>query len=105
MCDPDTLGRAWQDVEQQLESGISVMTTVNLQYIEELRLEVERITGKRSAYSIPRGFLDSADDGPDSCRFRTALWNCAPLRIRCSSRHAALTFDVSLLMDTGRAHK
>ena len=48
----------WQDVEQLLEAGISVITTVNLQYLEKLRDEVERITGKRVPCSIPRGFLD-----------------------------------------------
>src|ERR1700719_1447651 len=52
----------WQDVEQLVEAGISVMTTVNLQYLEKLRDEVERITGKRAPYSIPRGFLDGSAD-------------------------------------------
>ena len=52
----------WQDVEQLLEAGISVITTVNLQYLEKLRDEVERITGNRAPYSIPRGFLDSSAD-------------------------------------------
>jgi len=51
-----------QDVEQLLEAGISVLTTVNLQYLEKLHDEVERITGKRVPYSIPRGFLDSSAD-------------------------------------------
>lgn len=52
----------WQDVEQLLEAGISVITTVNLQYLEKHREEVEHITGKRVACSIPPGFLDSADE-------------------------------------------
>ena len=52
----------WQDVEQLLETGISVITTVNLQYLEKLRDDVERITGKRAPYSIPRAFLDSSDE-------------------------------------------
>ena len=52
----------WQDVEQLLEAGISVITSVNLQYLEKLRDEVERITGKRAPYSIPRGFLDRSAD-------------------------------------------
>jgi two-component system sensor histidine kinase KdpD len=49
-------------VEELLEAGISVITTVNLQYLEKLRDEVERITGKRVPYSIPLGFLDSSAD-------------------------------------------
>ena len=52
----------WQDVEQLLEAGISVVTTVNLQYLERLRDEVERITGNRAPYSIQRGFLDNSAD-------------------------------------------
>jgi two-component system, OmpR family, sensor histidine kinase KdpD len=52
----------WQDVEQLLEAGISVITTVNLQYLEKLCDEVELITGKRAQCTIPRGFLDHADE-------------------------------------------
>jgi two-component system sensor histidine kinase KdpD len=52
----------WQDVEQLLEAGISVITTINLQYLERMRGEVERITGKRALYSIPPGFLDRSAD-------------------------------------------
>ena len=52
----------WQDVEQLLEAGISVIATVNLQYLEKHSDEVERITGKRVSCTIPRGFLDRAAD-------------------------------------------
>lgn len=52
----------WQDVEQLLNSGISVLTTVNIQYLEDLQDEVERITGKRSSYIIPREFLNNSAD-------------------------------------------
>ena len=53
----------WQDVEQLLNAGISVLTTVNIQYLENLQDEVERITGNRAAYIIPRRFLmNSADE-------------------------------------------
>ena len=53
----------WQDVEQLLNAGISVLATVNIQYLEGVQDEVERITGKRPAYIIPRTFLlNSADE-------------------------------------------
>lgn len=52
----------WQDVGQLLDAGISVVTTVNLQYLEKLQEEVERITGKRASTTIPRGFLDRSSD-------------------------------------------
>ena len=35
----------WQDVEQLLDAGISVIASINLQYLEKLQDEVERITG------------------------------------------------------------
>jgi two-component system, OmpR family, sensor histidine kinase KdpD len=57
-----TNSHRWQDVEQLLDAGISVITTVNLQYLEKLRDEVERITEKRALDSIPPGFLDGSAD-------------------------------------------
>jgi two-component system, OmpR family, sensor histidine kinase KdpD len=61
---PSGCGNAhrWQDVEQLLNVGISVITTVNLQYLEKLQDEVERITGTRARCTIPRGFLDRSAD-------------------------------------------
>jgi two-component system sensor histidine kinase KdpD len=52
----------WQDVEQLLDAGISVAATVNLQYLEKLQDEVERITGSRAVSTIPSGFLDRTAD-------------------------------------------
>jgi len=52
----------WQDVEQLLDAGISVLTTVNIQYLENLQEGIERITGRRAAFIIPRGFLDKSAD-------------------------------------------
>jgi len=52
----------WQDVEQLLNSGISVVATVNLQYLERLQDEIDRITGKRTETTIPAGFLDRTAD-------------------------------------------
>jgi two-component system, OmpR family, sensor histidine kinase KdpD len=52
----------WQDVEQLLDSGISVVATVNLQYLERLQDEIERITGSRAETTIPAGFLDRTAD-------------------------------------------
>lgn len=52
----------WQDVEELLVSGISVITTINLQYIAEKQERVEQIRGKYVADSVPEGFLHQADD-------------------------------------------
>jgi two-component system sensor histidine kinase KdpD len=50
------------DVEQLLVAGISVITTVNLQYIAEFQDEVASITGKKVSQSVPRKFLEHADE-------------------------------------------
>ena len=52
----------WQDVEQLLRAGISVITSVNIQYIDELRERVAKITGKIITQTVPRSFLNSADE-------------------------------------------
>jgi two-component system sensor histidine kinase KdpD len=52
----------WQDVEQLLRAGISVITSVNIQYIDELRDRVEKITGKRVSQTVPRSFLNAVDE-------------------------------------------
>jgi len=52
----------WQDVEELLKRGISVITAVNVQHIREQQDAVERITGKRSPYSVPEEFLREADE-------------------------------------------
>ena len=52
----------WQEIEEFLSAGISVVTSINLHYIQELQDEVEAITGKRPAETVPLDFLKKADD-------------------------------------------
>ena len=52
----------WQEIEELLEAGISVITSVNLHYIRELQDEVGAITGKRPSETVPLDFLKRADD-------------------------------------------
>ena len=54
--------KRWQDVDNILDQGISVITAVNLQHIEENQDAVERITGKRARQTVPERFLRSADE-------------------------------------------
>lgn len=54
--------RRWQDVEALLDAGISVITSINLQFIEEYRERVEQITGKRVTQTVPVSFLQGADE-------------------------------------------
>ena len=52
----------WQDVEELLNRGMNVISAVNLQYIAELQPEIEKLTGRRAARSVPQSFIRSADE-------------------------------------------
>jgi two-component system, OmpR family, sensor histidine kinase KdpD len=52
----------WEDVNELLDAGISVISSVNIQYIDDLRERVARITGKNVTQTVPRNFLNSADE-------------------------------------------
>lgn len=52
----------WQDVETLLDRGINVISAINLQYIAELQPDIERVTGRRAAASVPQSFIRSADE-------------------------------------------
>jgi two-component system sensor histidine kinase KdpD len=52
----------WEDVNELLDAGISVITSINIQYIDDLRERVQRITGKHVTQTVPRSFLNSADE-------------------------------------------
>lgn len=54
--------KRWQDVETLLNAGVSVITSVNLQHIEEKRSQVEAITGKHVEQTVPLSFLQMADE-------------------------------------------
>jgi len=49
-------------VEEILQAGISVITSVNLLHIEELQDQVSAITGKQTAETVPKRFLENADE-------------------------------------------
>ena len=52
----------WQDVEELLSAGITIVASVNLQCIDDQREAVEKLTGKRVTQTIPREFLNTADE-------------------------------------------
>jgi len=54
--------RRFEDVEEMLEHGISVLTSINLAYIEEQQEYVRRVTGRSPAESVPQRFVASADE-------------------------------------------
>lgn len=54
--------KRWQDVLDVLESGISVISAVNIQHLESLNQDVEAITGIKITERIPDRILEQADE-------------------------------------------
>ncbi|HLJ44439.1 MAG TPA: universal stress protein [Bryobacteraceae bacterium] len=52
----------WQDVRELLDAGISVIASINIQYVEELSERVEAISGKHVTQTVPVKFIQSADE-------------------------------------------
>jgi two-component system sensor histidine kinase KdpD len=54
--------KRWQDVEDILDAGIDVISTVNIQHFESLRDVVEEITGVTEREMIPDAVVRKADE-------------------------------------------
>ena len=76
--------KRWQDVEELLDAGIDVITTVNIQHLESLNDVVERITGVRQRETVPDEVVRRADQQelvdmtPYALRRRMAHGNIYP---------------------------
>ncbi|MGJ6963658.1 DUF4118 domain-containing protein [Streptosporangium sp. G11] len=73
--------KRWQDVEEILEAGIDVISTVNVQHLESLRDAVEEITGVVQRETVPdevvrrAGQVELVDMTPEALRRRMAHGN------------------------------
>ena len=54
--------KRWQDVEELLDAGIDVYTTLNVQHLESVSDVVAGITGIRVFETVPDTFFDQADE-------------------------------------------
>jgi two-component system sensor histidine kinase KdpD len=54
--------KRWQDIEELLDAGIDVLTTVNVQHLESLNDVVGGITGVRVGETVPDTVFDQADE-------------------------------------------
>jgi two-component system, OmpR family, sensor histidine kinase KdpD len=76
--------KRWQDVEDLLDAGINVISTVNLQHLESLNDVVERITGVAQHETVPDPIVRNADQlelvdmDPEALRRRMAHGNVYP---------------------------
>ena len=73
--------KRWQDIQELLDAGINVISTVNLQHLESLNDVVERITGVVQRETVPDREVRSADQielvdmDPEALRRRLAHGN------------------------------
>jgi two-component system sensor histidine kinase KdpD len=73
--------KRWEDVEELLEAGIDVISTVNIQHLESLNDVVEAITGVRQQETVPDDIVRRADQielvdmSPQALRRRLAHGN------------------------------
>jgi two-component system, OmpR family, sensor histidine kinase KdpD len=54
--------KRWQDIDELLDAGIDVYTTVNVQHLESLSDVVWQITGVRQLETLPDRVFDEADE-------------------------------------------
>jgi two-component system sensor histidine kinase KdpD len=54
--------KRWEDVQDLVKTGVKVVTSINIQYITELRDQVAAITGKCALETVPISFLKSASE-------------------------------------------
>jgi two-component system, OmpR family, sensor histidine kinase KdpD len=73
--------KRWQDIEELLDAGITVITTVNVQHLESLNDVVYEITGVRQRETVPDAVVRQAqqielvDMAPEALRRRLAHGN------------------------------
>ena len=73
--------KRWQDVQELLDAGISVLSTVNIQHLESLNDVVEQITGAKQRETVPDEIVRRAeqvelvDMTPEALRRRMAHGN------------------------------
>ena len=73
--------KRWSDIQELLDAGIEVITTVNVQHLESLNDVVQRITGVPQRETVPDEVVRSADQielvdmSPESLRRRLAHGN------------------------------
>jgi two-component system sensor histidine kinase KdpD len=54
--------KRYQDVEELLDAGISVLTSISLEYIAEQQPFVRTVTGRAPAQTVPQDFINRADE-------------------------------------------
>jgi two-component system sensor histidine kinase KdpD len=73
--------KRWEDVQELLDAGIDVISTVNIQHLESVNDVVERVTGVKQRETVPDAVVREADQvelvdmTPEALRRRMAHGN------------------------------
>ncbi|HVV18562.1 MAG TPA: sensor histidine kinase, partial [Pseudonocardiaceae bacterium] len=76
--------KRWEDIDELLDAGIDVLSTVNVQHLESLNDVVDRITGVAQHETVPDEVVRKADQlelvdiTPEALRRRLAHGNVYP---------------------------
>jgi len=76
--------KRWQDIDELLEAGITVISTLNIQHLESVNDVVEEITGVKQQETVPDAWVRKAeqielvDQTPEALRRRMAHGNIYP---------------------------
>ncbi len=54
--------KRWQDIDEIVDAGIDVISTVNVQHLESLNDQIAELTGIRVRETFPDGALEDADE-------------------------------------------
>lgn len=79
-----THSKRWQDVQELLQHGIKVITTLNIQHLESLADSVEAMTGIKVQERVPDRFvrfadqIELVDSSPEALRRRLVHGNIYP---------------------------
>jgi two-component system sensor histidine kinase KdpD len=98
--------KRWQDVEELLDAGITVISTVNVQHLESLNDVAERITGVKQRERVPDEVVRRADQvelvdiTPEALRRRMAHGNIYPAeKIDAALTHYFRTGNLAALRE------
>ena len=100
--------KRWMDIEDIRDSGIDVITTMNIQHLESVKDVVERITGITVHETVPDAVLDRADEvqfidiTPEALRKRMRHGNVYPLeRVDTALRNFFRPGNLAALREIG----
>lgn len=94
----------WQDVRELLQHGISILTSVNLQYVRERQPQVEAIRGRSVRESVPESFIKTADEievvdaPPEYAVTRSLQWNKPAANAEELERQLSELREIALLL-------